>query len=64
MTLFPYRDRNDTGVFISDVLKGSVAENSGMLTHGDQIISVNGEDVRNASQEKAALILKVSLSSL
>ena len=63
MILVLYSNRNDTGVFISDVLKGSVAENSGMLTHGDQIMSVNGEDVRNSSQEKAALILKVSLSS-
>ena len=63
MILVIYSNRNDTGVFISDVLKGSVAENSGMLTHGDQIVSVNGEDVRNSSQEKAALILKVSLSS-
>ena len=54
-----YLIRCDTGVFISDVLKGSVAETSGVLTHGDQILSVNGEDLRNASQEEAALTLKV-----
>jgi len=50
--------RNDTGVFISDVVKGSVADRCGMLSHGDQILTVNGEDVKHASQEKAALILK------
>lgn len=51
--------RNESGVFISDVVRGSVAEKSGMLKHGDQILSVNSEDLRTASQEKAALALKV-----
>lgn len=30
------------------------------LIQGDQILSVNGEDMRNASQETVATILKVS----
>ena len=46
-------------MFISDVLKDSAAEQSKSLTHGDQILSVNGEDLRSASQEEAALALKV-----
>uniref|UniRef100_A0A4W3JWR8 PATJ crumbs cell polarity complex component n=1 Tax=Callorhinchus milii TaxID=7868 RepID=A0A4W3JWR8_CALMI len=50
--------RNGTGVFISDIVKGGAAELDGRLMQGDQILSVNGEDVRNASQETVATILK------
>ncbi|KAK2556764.1 Multiple PDZ domain protein, partial [Acropora cervicornis] len=52
--------RNDKGVFVSDVVKGGVAEVDGRLLPGDQILSVNGEDLRNASQETAASVLKVN----
>uniref|UniRef100_A0AAZ3RRC0 InaD-like protein n=1 Tax=Oncorhynchus tshawytscha TaxID=74940 RepID=A0AAZ3RRC0_ONCTS len=51
--------RNGTGVFISDVVKGGVAELDGRLMQGDQIISVNGDDMRSALQETVAAILKV-----
>ena len=51
--------RNDKGVFVSDVVKGGVAEADGRLQPGDQILSVNGEDLRNATQEIAAGVLKV-----
>ncbi|XP_073227363.1 multiple PDZ domain protein-like isoform X1 [Porites lutea] len=50
--------RNDTGVFVSDVVKGGVAEADGRLLPGDQILSVNGEDLKNATQEIAAGVLK------
>ncbi|XP_038650247.1 inaD-like protein isoform X3 [Scyliorhinus canicula] len=50
--------RNGTGVFISDIVKGGAAELDGRLMKGDQILSVNGEDMRNASQETVATILK------
>ncbi|XP_071198674.1 inaD-like protein [Salvelinus alpinus] len=50
--------RNGTGVFISDVVKGGAAELDGRLMQGDQIISVNGDDMRSASQETVAAILK------
>lgn len=50
--------RNDKGVFVSDVVKGGVAEADGRLQPGDQILSVNGEDLRNATQEIAAGVLK------
>uniref|UniRef100_A0A6Q2ZLK0 PATJ crumbs cell polarity complex component n=1 Tax=Esox lucius TaxID=8010 RepID=A0A6Q2ZLK0_ESOLU len=50
--------RNGTGVFISDVVKGGAAELDGRLMQGDQILSVNGEDMRQASQETVAAILK------
>lgn len=46
-------------MFISEVVKGGAAELDGRLMQGDQILSVNGEDTRNASQEAAAAILKV-----
>ena len=38
---------------------GSVAEASGKLMQGDQILSVNGEDLKTASQEEAAVVMKV-----
>lgn len=52
---------NGTGVFISDVVKGGAADLDGRLMQGDQILSVNGEDMRQASQETVAAILKVKV---
>ncbi|XP_064372363.1 inaD-like protein isoform X4 [Dromaius novaehollandiae] len=50
--------RNGSGVFISDIVKGGAADLDGRVIQGDQILSVNGEDMRNASQETVATILK------
>ncbi|XP_069794651.1 inaD-like protein isoform X3 [Narcine bancroftii] len=50
--------RIGTGVFISDIVKGGAAELDGRLMQGDQILSVNGEDMRKASQETVATVLK------
>ncbi|XP_037401361.1 inaD-like protein isoform X1 [Pygocentrus nattereri] len=50
--------RNGTGVFISDVVKGGAADVDGRLMQGDQILSVDGEDMRQASQETVAAVLK------
>lgn len=56
----PFRPyRNDTGVFVSDIVKGGIVESDGRLLQGDQILSVNGEDVRTATQESVAALLKV-----
>lgn len=52
--------RNDTGVFVSDIVKGGIVESDGRLLQGDQILSVNGEDVRTATQESVAALLKVN----
>ena len=41
-------------------VKGGVAEADGRLMQGDQILTVNGEDMRNATQEDAAACLKVN----
>ena len=40
-------------------VKGGVADADGRLMQGDQILSVNGEDMRDVSQEHAAAVLKV-----
>lgn len=53
-------NRNDTGVFVSDIVKGGIVESDGRLLQGDQILSVNGEDVRTATQESVAALLKVN----
>uniref|UniRef100_A0A7N8X7M4 PATJ crumbs cell polarity complex component n=1 Tax=Mastacembelus armatus TaxID=205130 RepID=A0A7N8X7M4_9TELE len=50
--------RSGSGVFISEVVRGGAAELDGRLMQGDQILSVNGEDTRHASQEAVAAILK------
>uniref|UniRef100_A0A671P0E6 InaD-like protein n=1 Tax=Sinocyclocheilus anshuiensis TaxID=1608454 RepID=A0A671P0E6_9TELE len=56
--------RNGKGVFISDVVKSGAADLDGRLMQGDQILSVDGEDMRQASQETVAAILKVSSTSI
>ncbi|KAM4807958.1 multiple PDZ domain protein [Rhinophrynus dorsalis] len=56
--------RNDTGVFVSDIVKGGIAELDGRLMQGDQILMVNGEDVRSATQEAVAALLKCSLGTV
>ncbi|XP_036441750.1 inaD-like protein isoform X2 [Colossoma macropomum] len=55
--------RNGTGVFISDVVKGGAADVDGRLMQGDQILSVDREDMRQASQETVAAVLKMSHAS-
>ncbi|KAL8570734.1 hypothetical protein ACOMHN_039168 [Nucella lapillus] len=56
--------KNDVGVYISDIVKGGVAEADGRLMHGDQILAVNGEDMRNATQEYAAGVLKTLMGKV
>ncbi|XP_045921845.1 multiple PDZ domain protein-like isoform X4 [Micropterus dolomieu] len=50
--------RNDSGVFVSDIVKGGLVDTDGQLMQGDQILSVNGEDVRSTTQEAMAALLK------
>ncbi|XP_014662338.1 PREDICTED: inaD-like protein [Priapulus caudatus] len=45
-------------------VKGGAAEADGRLMHGDQILSVNGEDMRQATQEDAATILKTCMGKV
>ncbi|XP_075747258.1 MAGUK family member discs large 1 isoform X2 [Rhipicephalus microplus] len=46
------------GIFISFILAGAPADASGELRRGDQILSVNGVDLRHATHEQAAAALK------
>ncbi len=48
-------------MFVSDIVKGGAVETDGRLMQGDQILSVNGEDVRSATQEYVAALLKVNV---
>lgn len=54
---------NDTGIFVSDIIRGGVADSDGRLLLGDQILSINEEDVRAASQEHAQTLLQVRLKT-
>ncbi|XP_056591903.1 disks large homolog 2 isoform X11 [Triplophysa dalaica] len=46
------------GIFVSFILAGGPADLSGELRRGDQILSVNGNDLRGATHEQAAAALK------
>ncbi|KYN02217.1 Disks large 1 tumor suppressor protein [Cyphomyrmex costatus] len=46
------------GIFISFILAGGPADLSGELRRGDQILSVNGINLRTATHEEAAAVLK------
>nr|CAD7456354.1 unnamed protein product [Timema tahoe] len=50
--------KNGPGVFISDVVHGGTAEADGRLMKGDHILAVNGQDLKVATQEEAAAVLK------
>ena len=46
------------GIFVSFILTGGAADVSGELRKGDQIVSVNGVDLSEATHEQAAEVLK------
>jgi len=54
--------RGRTGVFVCGLLPNSAAMECGKISIGDQIIEVNGVDMRNATVDEAADIM-VSLIS-
>ncbi|GBN02811.1 InaD-like protein, partial [Araneus ventricosus] len=56
--------RNGPGVFISEVVKGGIAEADGRLIQGDQILEVNGQDLKTATQEHAAAVLKTTMGRI
>lgn len=47
------------GIFVSFILSGGPADVGGELKRGDQLISVNGTSLKNATHEEAAQALKV-----
>ncbi|XP_065205069.1 multiple PDZ domain protein-like isoform X4 [Planococcus citri] len=52
--------KNGNGIFISDIVAGGAAGVDGRLMKGDQILAVNGQDLRNSTQEEAAAVLKLT----
>ena len=56
--------KSGPGVFISEVVKGGAADADGRLVQGDQILSVNGHDLTDSSQEQAAPVLKMAQGKL
>lgn len=57
-----FANEDETGVFVSQVMPGSIAESDARLCVGDHILEVNGKDLRKSSLKEAAVILKVSPS--
>lgn len=53
-------------IYVTIILqvKGGVAESDGRLIPGDHILTVNGEDVREVTQEYGAELLKVNAPQL
>ncbi|XP_062333566.1 multiple PDZ domain protein [Osmerus eperlanus] len=49
---------NDTGIFVSEIVRGGPADMDGRLLLGDQILSINGEDVKAAEQEHVGVLLQ------
>jgi len=49
--------RGRTGVFVCGLLPNSAAMECGKISIGDQIIEVNGVDMRNATVDEAADIM-------
>lgn len=47
------------GIFVSFILAGGPADQGGELKRGDQLLSVNGINLKNATHEEAAQALKV-----
>lgn len=52
------------GIYVSFVLAGGPADLGGELKRGDQLLSCNDMDLRNATHEEAALALKVRTKQL
>ncbi|XP_066510368.1 multiple PDZ domain protein [Hoplias malabaricus] len=50
--------RNDTGIFVSEIMNGGEVERDGRLLLGDQILSINGEDIRAVTQDYAKTLLQ------
>jgi multiple PDZ domain protein len=56
--------KNGPGVFISEVVEGGVAATDGRLMKDDHILAVNGEDLKTATQEQGAAVLKNSSGNI
>lgn len=55
---------NSHGVYISEVIKGGLADTDGRFLEGDQILRVNDLDLSQVSQEFAAAVLKTTYGKI
>lgn len=53
-----FTHQNEEGIFVSEVVKGG--ESEGKIHPQDQILDVNGQDLKKANQEYAATVLKTA----
>uniref|UniRef100_A0A915LMN2 PDZ domain-containing protein n=1 Tax=Meloidogyne javanica TaxID=6303 RepID=A0A915LMN2_MELJA len=56
--------KNEPGVYVSEIVKGGVADTDGRLMQGDQILTVNNHDVANWMQEDVATVLKTCIGKV
>ncbi|XP_077587862.1 afadin isoform X1 [Stigmatopora nigra] len=49
--------QDNLGIYIKSIVKGGPAEKNGLLTAGDQLLSVDGQSLLGLSQERAAAIM-------
>jgi len=56
--------RDGPGVFVSALVSGSVAETSGLLIQGDQIVKVNNIDLEKSKQDGAVAVLKGAVGDI
>lgn len=52
--------RNQLGIFISEVIDGSVVAQDGRIKPDDQLLEINAQDVRRMKIEEASLLIQMS----
>ncbi|VDO95347.1 unnamed protein product, partial [Soboliphyme baturini] len=56
--------KHEPGVFVSEIVKGGVADADGRLMPGDQLLAVNGNDISKAYREEAAALMKTTMGAV
>eukprot|EP00049_Salpingoeca_infusionum_P019088 m.360136 g.360136 ORF g.360136 m.360136 type:complete len:1113 (+) comp18903_c0_seq1:282-3620(+) len=51
---------NDTGMYITHIVKDGVADHNGQLEVGDRILEINGEDMSNCVHDAAAHAIRMN----
>ncbi|XP_038604557.1 ligand of Numb protein X 2-like isoform X2 [Tachyglossus aculeatus] len=54
------RKGEEAGIFILDLLDGGLAAKNGQLSRNDQVLAINGQDLRQGTPEAAAHIIQTS----
>lgn len=56
--------KSGNGIYISEIVKGGIADLDGTLMIGDHILQVNDRDLSAIEQQEAAFILKVQFGGV